>query len=265
MVDPYKTRGYRNRNPGNLDRVQGVRWQGELPLAQEKQLDDRFCVFKTHEYGIRAIIRTLVTYATARKARDGSAIDTVREVIERWAPPSENKTNAYVNAVARNIGIDPDQPIDIQDPEVMRTLVQAIIAHECAGLQYDDKVIDAAMMMSGLAGKSILNGDVEVPVVRQVEPTTKQQGSSAAKLTGIAGGIAAVMAALSAAVAELPKIVHSIEEAFPETEELLQPGGLVINVWDWAPVVLSLIMMVIMVMLFFQIRRMAKPEVVNEL
>lgn len=263
--DPYNTRGYKNKNPGNLDRVKGVRWQGQLPLDQEVKLDKRFCIFKSHEYGIRAIIRTLITYATVRKARDGSAIDTIKEVIDRWAPPQENDTGAYVKFVADKMGVDPNAQIEIIDPYVMRPLVQAIIAYECNGLAYADGVIDKALAMSGVAdGTTILNGESSVEV-RPEQETEREKGSTAVKLTGIAGGIAAIMTALSAAVAELPKIVHSIEEAFPDAKASLEEGGFIVNVWDWVPVVLSLMMMIMMVLVYRQIRKMRRPEVVNDL
>ena len=36
-------------------------------------------------------------------------------MISRWAPPSENRTEAYIRAVADDTGIDPDEPIDTRD------------------------------------------------------------------------------------------------------------------------------------------------------
>lgn len=33
---------------------------------------------------------------------------TLRQYIQRWAPPIENNTEAYVNSVARTAGVNPD-------------------------------------------------------------------------------------------------------------------------------------------------------------
>lgn len=80
--------------------------------------------------GIRALAVTLITYHDKRRAKDGSSIDTIREVIERWAPPHENNTLAYVNEVSKAVGVAPDMIIDLHDYETLRPLVEAIIRHE---------------------------------------------------------------------------------------------------------------------------------------
>jgi hypothetical protein len=75
--------------------------------------EPRFCTFKDATWGIRALAVTLITYHDKRKARDGSPIDTVREVIERWAPPHENDTEAYINAVAKAVGVSSEMIVDL--------------------------------------------------------------------------------------------------------------------------------------------------------
>ena len=75
------TRGLRNNNPGNIDKGRDE-WEGqELPGD-----DPRFCTFTSMAYGCRALIRTLMTY------RMKHGLSTVREIINRWAPPVENNT-----------------------------------------------------------------------------------------------------------------------------------------------------------------------------
>ncbi len=49
-------RGIRNNNPGNIRK--GDNWQG---LAAE-QTDEAFCVFRSAEYGIRALVKVLLNY-----------------------------------------------------------------------------------------------------------------------------------------------------------------------------------------------------------
>lgn len=111
-------RGIRNNNPGNIRH--GAKWLGMAPV----QDDPDFVKFLIPEYGIRAMTVILVNY----KKRSG--IDTVQKVINRWAPPNENDTKAYVNSVASSLGKNPDQKIDLEDMNVLEPLILAIIQHE---------------------------------------------------------------------------------------------------------------------------------------
>ena len=139
-VNPQTTRGYRNRNPGNIEHVPANKWQG---LA-EPPSDGRFCRFTSHEFGIRALAALLVTYQDRHKLR------TPRALIERWAPKVENDTAAYVAVVARRIGVGPDDAIHLHRHAQLRPLVEAIIHHECAGLSYPAAVIDRALTLAGV-------------------------------------------------------------------------------------------------------------------
>ena len=139
-IDPRATRGWRNRNPGNIEHVPANRWQG---LADPPS-DGRFCRFTSHEHGIRALAALLTSYQDRRGLR------TVQEIITRWAPPGENDTGAYVAAVARRMGVGAEEPVDLHRHDQLRPLVEAIIAQECAGLAYPAAVIDRALTMAGV-------------------------------------------------------------------------------------------------------------------
>lgn len=140
-------RGIRNHNPGNIDRQPGVRWQG---MAADQSRDSRFVVFKAPEWGIRAIARVLITYQDKRRARDGSRIDTIQDIVDRWAPPSENNTGAYARHVARLTGIGIDEALDVYEYETMYALVQAIIAHENGEQPYKSEVIARGLELAGI-------------------------------------------------------------------------------------------------------------------
>src|SRR3546814_9851004 len=114
----------RLNNPGNIEH--GAPWEGLDP----RNRDPRFCGFVSPEYGIRAIVRVLITYYDKRRARDGSRIDTVREIVERWAPAGENNTEAYAKHVASPINADPDMIVDVTNNSIMRGLAPAILKHE---------------------------------------------------------------------------------------------------------------------------------------
>lgn len=109
-------RGIRNNNPGNLERT-GTKWKG----MAAQQSDPRFIVFEAPSWGVRALGRVLKTY-------ESRGLDTVRAIVNRWAPPIENNTSAYVTAVARALGVSPDQRISVDAR--LAELAAAIIKHE---------------------------------------------------------------------------------------------------------------------------------------
>jgi len=115
---PDLPRGIRNNNPGNIRRS-AIPWEGKV-----KGTDTAFETFATPEHGIRALEKNLTTYQTKH------GLDTPREIVNRWAPPNENDTGAYVNVVANALGVGPDDPINVQDPATMQKLRDAIIQHE---------------------------------------------------------------------------------------------------------------------------------------
>lgn len=108
-------RGIDNCNPGNIRRSK-VRYQGEVRPSR----DPDFKQFENLAWGYRAIFVLLDTY----RIRYG--LDTLRGMISRWAPPSENHTDVYIRAVAADTGLDPDEPIDTRDARTMIPLAAAI-------------------------------------------------------------------------------------------------------------------------------------------
>ena len=113
-------RGLRNNNPGNIRYVEGITstYQGCTGS------DGAFCQFDTAENGIRALAVLLLSY------QDRHDIHTIKAAINRWAPPVENDTGAYVVVVAGSTGLDPDAVLDFRDPVVLVGLARAIIKHE---------------------------------------------------------------------------------------------------------------------------------------
>jgi len=64
------------------------------------------------------------------KAYGDKGINTLAGVINRWAPPSENDTAAYIKSAAQRLGISPDQPIDLSNPAVRQAVGTAIMLQE---------------------------------------------------------------------------------------------------------------------------------------
>ena len=131
-------RGVRNKNPGNIDRTSTV-WQGEDRSQDALRREPRFCVFTTPEAGFRALAKTLLTYQNKHGLR------TVRDIINRWAPPVENNTEAYITQVAREVGVGSREVVSLSKQVPLQRLVTAIARHENGGLFWDAAVIEAGV------------------------------------------------------------------------------------------------------------------------
>lgn len=125
-----QTRGERNNNPGNIRKDPTV-WKGEVPSA-----DASFEAFDNAEDGIRALAKILIVYQRKH------GLKTVRQIINRWAPPVENNTSAYVDAVCAEMGVSPDVEILLDSPSILFIIVKAIIRHENGRVLYADTVIE---------------------------------------------------------------------------------------------------------------------------
>lgn len=128
-------------------------WNGEirdLDLAQNdiqraELTTGRFCVFTDAKYGIRAMAKNLEAYHIALGIR------TIAGFINEWAPPNENDTAAYIEAVCEHTGFGKDDDIDITSRPVMHAIVDAIIHVELGGQPYTDAFIDEGLTMAGIA------------------------------------------------------------------------------------------------------------------
>lgn len=113
------SRGLRNNNPGNI-RLGNFRYKGE----RAKSSDSAFRQFESVEWGYRAMFVLLHTYATKRGCR------TLRTMINRYAPPTENFTEGYLRCVTNATHLSPDEPISTTDGAVMTAIVAAMSAVE---------------------------------------------------------------------------------------------------------------------------------------
>ncbi len=108
-------RGLRNCNPGNIRRS-GFAYKGEV----EPGTDRSFRQFESMEWGYRAMFVLLHTYARKHGCR------SVADMIERYAPPCENDTQAYIRRVADGAHIDPKAVVDTLDADTMVAVVAAM-------------------------------------------------------------------------------------------------------------------------------------------
>lgn len=108
-------RGLRNNNPCNI-RQSRTTYKGEIRPSH----DSAFKQFQTIAYGYRAAF-VLLHYYYSRLG-----LKTLRQMLNRWAPPTENNTDAYVHHVSSAAGCLPDEEIDITDRELMVKIVSAM-------------------------------------------------------------------------------------------------------------------------------------------
>lgn len=93
-------------NPLNM-RPSKPPWQGEIGER------NGFAVFDTMPNGIRASMRQLLAY----EERHG--LNTIGEIVHRWAPPTENDTLNYQNYVCQVCELKPDDRINLRDKNTM--------------------------------------------------------------------------------------------------------------------------------------------------
>jgi hypothetical protein len=186
-MDPKQTRGYRNRNPGNIEHSPRNPWQGladpPLEAAPSGGGRARFARFVSHEYGIRALATLLTTY------QDRHGLRTIRGIVSRWAPGAENDTEAYIAAVARRMGREPRASLDLHTYGDLRPLVEAIIQHELGGQPYGRATIDAGLRLAGVtSGRVAATGTaraaagtaaVGAAAIAIVQPAVEALGSMA--------------------------------------------------------------------------------------
>ena len=133
------SRGIRNCNPGNIRGNSKSSWEGLDP----NRSDPSFCCFVDATYGIRAMV-----YLIRKYQMDGYSprCASIRDIIARWAPPSENNVSAYLTDVAGQM--KPRTLDSLSQPETvaanrdtLTALVKAIIHHENGEQPYGADVI----------------------------------------------------------------------------------------------------------------------------
>lgn len=209
--DPRASRGYRNCNPGNIEHNERNKWLG----LDSPPSDGRFCRFKEHRYGIRALAILLMAY------QDRHGCRTVDAIIRRYAPSNENPTRRYVAFVARRMGVAADEVIDCHDPATMFALVEAIIAFELGGQPYTEDDLWQGLEMAGF----------KRPRPRRViEAAATDTGRAAATTAG-------TMAATMVALQELAPVVDAVMPWFSRYglygALVIVALGVTLAVWAW--------------------------------
>ena len=121
--------GVRNNNPGNLRTGPG----------------GAFGNYATPQEGLQALRDQLSLYFNGQSRAAGYRhLQTLRDIIATYAPSTENNTGAYIADVARQMGVAPDAQLNLNDPQVMASLMRGIIQHENGSNPYAAEMIDQA-------------------------------------------------------------------------------------------------------------------------
>ncbi|MDE9557039.1 hypothetical protein KKJ06_16800 [Xenorhabdus bovienii] len=131
-----KPRGFRNNNPGNLI---------DAPNAVGKDYGNGhvYMKFATPHDGITALSRQLMLHGDRGQ-------NTLNQVIPIYAPKAAgNKTKEYIDYTAKQLGISPNEKMDLHNPAMIEKLINAIIKMENLGQQpYSKEQIQNAITAS---------------------------------------------------------------------------------------------------------------------
>lgn len=182
-------RGIRNHNPLNLRERPKDRtvWVGERATDDDPQFEE----FDYPEAGLRAGVRVLRNYKLLY------GVTTIDALVDRYAPangvdnngkPYKQDARAYKRALANALGVDPSDPIDLEDFNTIFPLIKAMVRHENGpapvghegrtdGTWYADAVLRRGIELGGIANK--------IPPATQ-SPTAKAAGLGGVLGTGLA-------------------------------------------------------------------------------
>jgi hypothetical protein len=137
-TDPNLPRGYRNHNPLNI-RISNNEWKGKISPSG----DPAFEQFISMPYGYRAALVLMRNYINKY------GCNTVQKIIERWAPPTENNTLAYIQHVCNYSGLTPDTVVNANDKDTLTKMAYAMSIIENGNTEYT--------RMFGLPNMEIIN------------------------------------------------------------------------------------------------------------
>lgn len=152
-------RGIRNNNPGNLNYV------GQNGATLEDHATPRFARFNSAFEGFAALGKQIKAYYNGTsKAAGYQKLQSVEDIISRFAPASENNTQAYINKLSKMLGVGRGDSLNIQDPQVLATLMNGVTQIENGKNPYaPEMVLKAAQSVVGAGGSngSVFNINVQ--------------------------------------------------------------------------------------------------------
>ncbi|CDH23494.1 hypothetical protein XBKB1_1800002 [Xenorhabdus bovienii str. kraussei Becker Underwood] len=137
------SRGERNNNPLNME------YAKQRGATVEDHPEQRFAKFGTAYEGLERTAWQLRRYFNG--LTDKVQRQSVDLIVSKWAPPGKkdnNRTEAYIQRVAKRLGVGRHDRLDLNDDNVIYALMNAMSQEEIGKpLPYDKNVI-----MSAIAG-----------------------------------------------------------------------------------------------------------------
>jgi hypothetical protein len=130
-------RGIRNNNAGNIRFNAGNDWQGQTGKDSAG-----FVTFSSAKYGLRAAAKLLINY------QNNANLNTIEQIISRWAPTTENNTSAYIDSVAARVGLAPYEYVNLSDSTVLVDMLKSIVKHENGINPYSDNQFNTAVLLA---------------------------------------------------------------------------------------------------------------------
>lgn len=172
-------RGERNNNPGNIRYAGQKNARPEFPGSK----DPGFAVFNTMEDGVAEMRNQIGRYQTDAK---WGKLDTIYDIIGKWAPPNENNTRNYIQHVADALKVKPTQHLGMLNAEQLSTMMKAITSMEDGSRSAKkiypsiDRVMGPLAQQDGSANKPNTNNSTaptpngnSTPITRSNEGTPK--------------------------------------------------------------------------------------------
>jgi len=120
-------------NPGGRNNPGNLRAWGNLPKS------GGFAIFPNKESGISALGKQLKLY------QNRDHLNTITQIINKYAPSSENNTTAYIKDVSQRTGFNANEKLDLNNQEILSKLVAAITKHENNKTSYSPEQVSKVL------------------------------------------------------------------------------------------------------------------------
>lgn len=136
-------RSFRNNNFGNIKYVGQSDASLEAANSEGKQT---FAKYDSPEEGMRGLANQLSSYAEGTSsAVNYQKLDTVRDIITRFAPSGENDTEGYISNLSKGLGVRENDRLDLSNPAIMTKMIRQIATIEGGNPQVTDQFIQTAI------------------------------------------------------------------------------------------------------------------------
>lgn len=136
--NPGDTRGFNNKNPMNLQYVDGQ------PGVTGQ--DGRFGQYASMEDGIAASMNQLLINQNEHNLT--TIATQIADPVHGWTPAKDNSvalTNGSINGLSQSLGISPTDPLDLNNPATAQKFIDTKIKQE------NSKSVDSSVIAAGVA------------------------------------------------------------------------------------------------------------------